>query len=71
MCYVNDKKNKIASGLLEHLLLHSAEINALHSKGSDAKYKLKHPENPRDLKWFTKSVLERFANHFCFGSLFL
>lgn len=65
VCYVNDKKSKIASGLLEHLLLHSAEINALHSKGSDAKYKLKHPENPRDLKWFTKSALERFLHMTC------
>lgn len=65
VCYVNNKKNKIASGLLENLLLHSAEINALHSKGSDAKYKLKPPENPCDLKWFTKSALERFLRITC------
>ncbi|XP_075514186.1 uncharacterized protein LOC142549233 [Primulina tabacum] len=65
VCYVNKKENKIASGLLEHLLLHSAEINALHSEGSDAKYKLKPPKNPRDLKWFTKSTLERFLHITC------
>ncbi|XP_073119232.1 uncharacterized protein [Henckelia pumila] len=63
--YVNKKEKKIASGLLEHLLLHSAEICALHSKGSDSKYKLKPPENPRDLKWFTKSTLERFLHITC------
>ncbi|XP_075500247.1 uncharacterized protein LOC142538816 isoform X3 [Primulina tabacum] len=65
VCYVNKKEKKIASGFLEHLLLHSAEINALHSKGSDAKYKLNSPKNPRDLKWFTRSMLERFLHITC------
>ncbi|KZV30022.1 hypothetical protein F511_24805 [Dorcoceras hygrometricum] len=65
VCHVNKKEKKIASGLLEHLLLHSAEIDALNSKGSDAKYKVKPPEDPRDLKWFTKSTLQRFLHITC------
>ncbi|KAG8380982.1 hypothetical protein BUALT_Bualt06G0073100 [Buddleja alternifolia] len=59
VCYAN-KKEKVTSGLLEHLLLHSAAVKALHSKGSNAMYKLKSPENSDDLKWFTKSTLIRF-----------
>ncbi|KAL7107457.1 hypothetical protein ACP275_06G056200 [Erythranthe tilingii] len=55
-----NKIEKVTSGLLEHLLLHSAEIKALHSKGSSAKYKLSRPENSHDIKWFTKSTLIRF-----------
>ncbi|XP_011084778.1 serine/arginine repetitive matrix protein 1 isoform X2 [Sesamum indicum] len=60
VCNVN-MKEKVASGLLEHLLVHSAEVKALHSKGSDVKYILKSPEN-QDNKWFTKSVLIRFLH---------
>ncbi|KAL0341169.1 UNVERIFIED_CONTAM: hypothetical protein Sradi_4633700 [Sesamum radiatum] len=59
-CNVN-MKEKVASGLLEHLLVHSAEVKALHSKGSNAKYILKSPEN-EDNKWFTRSVLIRFLH---------
>ncbi|KAI3470992.1 hypothetical protein Pfo_027655 [Paulownia fortunei] len=59
-CYAN-KKEKVTSGLLEHLLVHSAEAKALHSKGSNGKYKLKSPEN-HDIKWFTKSILIRFLH---------
>ncbi|KAL0452624.1 UNVERIFIED_CONTAM: hypothetical protein Slati_1240500 [Sesamum latifolium] len=59
-CNVN-MKEKVASGLLEHLLVHSAEVRALHSKGSNTKYILKSPEN-EDNKWFTKSVLIRFLH---------
>ncbi|KAK4436421.1 hypothetical protein Salat_0805800 [Sesamum alatum] len=59
-CNVN-MKEKVASGLLEHLLVHSAEVKALHSKGSNTKYILKSPEN-EDIKWFTKSVLIRFLH---------
>ncbi|CAA0834497.1 Unknown protein [Striga hermonthica] len=53
---------KVSSGLLEHLLLHSAEIKALHSKGSNAKYKLSAPENSNDIKWFKRSTLIRFLH---------
>ncbi|KAK6117832.1 hypothetical protein DH2020_048430 [Rehmannia glutinosa] len=59
-CYVN-KIEKVTSGLLEHLLVHSAEVKALHSKGSNANYKLKSPEN-HDIKWFTKFILTRFLH---------
>ncbi|KAI3458406.1 hypothetical protein Pfo_015069 [Paulownia fortunei] len=61
VCYEN-KKEKVTSGFLEHLLLHSAEIKALHSKGSNAKYKLSPPENSHGIKWFTKSTLIRFLH---------
>ncbi|KAL6509396.1 hypothetical protein OROGR_022706 [Orobanche gracilis] len=61
VCYEN-KKGKVSSGLLEHLLLHSPEIKALHSKGSNAKYKLCAPENSHDIKWFTKTTLIRFLH---------
>ncbi|KAL3622028.1 hypothetical protein CASFOL_034224 [Castilleja foliolosa] len=61
VCYEN-KKEKVSSGLLEHLLLHSNETKALHSQGSDAKFKLCAPENTHDIKWFTKSTLIRFLH---------
>ncbi|KAL6530370.1 hypothetical protein OROHE_014723 [Orobanche hederae] len=61
VCYEN-KKEKVSSGLLEHLLLHSPEIKALHSKGSNAKYKLCTPENSHDIRWFTKPTLIRFLH---------
>ncbi|KAL6541672.1 hypothetical protein OROGR_011158 [Orobanche gracilis] len=61
VCYEN-KKEKVSSGLLEHVLLHSPEIKALHSKGSNAKYKLCAPENSHDIKWFTKPTLIRFLH---------
>ncbi|KAK4385234.1 hypothetical protein Sango_2647400 [Sesamum angolense] len=35
--YMN-KKERVRSGLLEHLLLHSAELKAMNSKGSNAKF---------------------------------
>ncbi|KAL1533052.1 hypothetical protein AAHA92_32992 [Salvia divinorum] len=60
-CYAN-KKEKVKSGRLEHLLLHSFDIKALHSKGSDDKYKLYPPENLHDNEWFTKSTLLRFLH---------
>ncbi|PIN04933.1 hypothetical protein CDL12_22532 [Handroanthus impetiginosus] len=61
VCHVN-KKERVKSGLLEHLLLHSAEIKDLHSQGSNAKHKLSPPENSHDINWFTKSTLIRFLH---------
>ncbi|KAH6790445.1 hypothetical protein C2S51_005451 [Perilla frutescens var. frutescens] len=61
VCYEN-KKEKVTSGLLKHLLLHSVGIKALDSKGSDAKYTLYPPESLHDCKWFTKSTLIRFLH---------
>ncbi|KAL1559353.1 hypothetical protein AAHA92_09705 [Salvia divinorum] len=60
-CYAN-KKEKVKSGLLEHLLLHSVDIKTLHSKGSDGKYKLSTPENLHYNEWFAKSTLIRFLH---------
>ncbi|KAL0316983.1 UNVERIFIED_CONTAM: hypothetical protein Sangu_2112600 [Sesamum angustifolium] len=57
-----NKKERVRSGLLEHLLLHSAELKAMNSKGSNAKYKLGPPEDSHDVKWFTKSTLIRFLH---------
>ncbi|KAK4433452.1 hypothetical protein Salat_1107500 [Sesamum alatum] len=59
--YMN-KKEKVTSGLLEHLVLHSAELKAMNSEGSNAKYKLSPPEDSHDVKWFTKSTLIRFLH---------
>ncbi|GER50862.1 hypothetical protein STAS_28184 [Striga asiatica] len=61
VCYGTNIE-KVSSGLLEHLLLHSAEIKALHSKGSNAKYKLSASENSNDIKWFKRSTLIRFLH---------
>ncbi|KAL2497962.1 Uncharacterized protein Adt_23512 [Abeliophyllum distichum] len=45
-CVCYDKKiEKLTSGLLEHLLQLSAEVKKLHSKGSNASFKLQPPEN--------------------------
>ncbi|KAL0401058.1 UNVERIFIED_CONTAM: hypothetical protein Slati_4135700 [Sesamum latifolium] len=59
--YMN-KKERVTSGLLEHLLLHSADLRAMNSEGSNAKYKLSPPEDSHDVKWFTKSTLIRFLH---------
>lgn len=61
VCYEN-KKEKLTSGPLEHLLLHSEYIKALHLKGSNAKYKLYPPKNPHETEWFTKSTTIRFLH---------
>ncbi|KAL3837836.1 hypothetical protein ACJIZ3_022427 [Penstemon smallii] len=61
VCCVN-KKEKVTSGLLDHLLLHSHEAKDLHSKGSNAKYRLTPPDNTHDFKWFTKTTLIRFLD---------
>ncbi|KAL0298277.1 UNVERIFIED_CONTAM: hypothetical protein Sradi_6487500 [Sesamum radiatum] len=57
-----NKKERVRSGLLEHLLLHSAELKAMNLKGSNAKYKLGPPEDSHDVKWFTKSTLIRYLH---------
>ncbi|XP_011076555.1 titin homolog [Sesamum indicum] len=59
--YMN-KKERVTSGLLEHLLLHSAELKAMNSERSNAKYKLSPPDDSHDVKWFTKSTLIRFLH---------
>ncbi|XP_051138451.1 uncharacterized protein LOC127256468 isoform X2 [Andrographis paniculata] len=56
------KKEKVSSGLLEHLLLHSPKIKDLHCQGSNTKYGLNPPEYSHDIKWFTKSTLIRFLH---------
>ncbi|CAA3022936.1 Hypothetical predicted protein [Olea europaea subsp. europaea] len=61
VCYDN-KIEKVTSGLLEHLLQHSAEVKNLQSNGSNANLKLQPPENFSDTKWFTKSTLIRFLH---------
>ncbi|CAA2971415.1 Hypothetical predicted protein [Olea europaea subsp. europaea] len=61
VCYDN-KIEKVSSGLLEHLLQHSAEVKNLQSRGSTSNFKLQPPENISDAKWFTKSTLLRFLH---------
>ncbi|XP_042475973.1 COP1-interacting protein 7-like isoform X2 [Macadamia integrifolia] len=53
---------KLASGLLEQLVLHLPEAKDAHSKGTVENFKLQLPENLRDSPWFTKSILLRFLH---------
>lgn len=53
---------KVAAGLLEHLLLHLPGINDLCAKGLDANFNLNRPENLQDVEWFTKATVKRFLS---------
>ncbi|GJY36838.1 hypothetical protein Tco_0422216 [Tanacetum coccineum] len=53
---------KVASGTLEHLLLHSPRVKKLSSKGSRTNIKLLPPENISASEWFTTTTLKRFLH---------
>ncbi|KAG8644798.1 uncharacterized protein LOC110607439 isoform X1 [Manihot esculenta] len=55
----DDEVEKVATGLLEHLLPHLPGVKNLHSRGSNANFKLQVP-GQKDTTWFTKSTLNRF-----------
>ncbi|KAJ4978099.1 hypothetical protein NE237_008879 [Protea cynaroides] len=58
----NKKVEKLASGLLEQLVLHLPEAKDAHSKAVVDNFKLQLPGNLRDSAWFTKSTLSRFLH---------
>lgn len=57
--YGDGKTEKVASGLLEQLLLHLPGAKAFQSDGSNDNFILQLPENLRGSLWFTKSTLTR------------
>lgn len=56
------KREKVASGLLEQLLLHLPGAKAFQPDGSNDNFILQLPENFRGSLWFTKSTLIRFLH---------
>ena len=60
--YREEQVEKVAAGLLEHLLLHLPGINDLCAKGLDANFNLNRPENLQDVEWFTKATVKRFLS---------
>lgn len=55
-------EEKLASGQLEQLLLHSPEIKKLSSKDSNSKFKILPPDNINDACWFTTTTVTRFLH---------
>ncbi|EPS62416.1 hypothetical protein M569_12377, partial [Genlisea aurea] len=60
--FCDDNREKVASGLLENLLLHSAKAKSLHSIGSNSKFVLASPRELQKIIWFTISTLKRFLH---------
>ncbi|XP_043698861.1 uncharacterized protein LOC122649687 [Telopea speciosissima] len=58
----NKTVEKLASGLLEQLVLHLPEAKDAHSKGMVDNFKLLLPGNLRGSAWFSKSTLLRFIH---------
>ncbi|XXG68245.1 hypothetical protein AAC387_Pa06g1376 [Persea americana] len=58
------KREKVASGLLDQLLLHLPGAKAFRPDGSNDNFLLQLPENRRGSLWFTKSTLIRFLHIF-------
>ncbi|EPS69432.1 hypothetical protein M569_05337, partial [Genlisea aurea] len=55
--FCDGKCEKVTSGILEHLVLHSAEAHSIHLKGFNSKFILSVPKKMQTRKWFTKSTL--------------
>lgn len=60
--YSKEKVEKLATGVLEQLLLHLPQVNDLYAKESDGSFKIQPPEDLRGAAWFTKSVFNRFLH---------
>nr|XP_043625174.1 histone H3.v1-like [Erigeron canadensis] len=55
-----NKTEKVASGTLKQLLLHSPRVKDLSSKGLNINFKILPPGNVKDAGWFTVATLTRF-----------
>ncbi|XP_071687168.1 uncharacterized protein [Rutidosis leptorrhynchoides] len=58
----NKRSEKVASGALERLLLHSPQVKDLLSKGSNTNFKILPPDNVNDAEWFTTATFTRFLH---------
>ncbi|XP_010278914.1 PREDICTED: proteoglycan 4-like isoform X2 [Nelumbo nucifera] len=60
--YADNKVEKLAFGLLEHLIFHLPEVKDFRPRESGDSFKLQLPANLRSSAWFTKSTLSRFLH---------
>ncbi|CAH1430740.1 unnamed protein product [Lactuca virosa] len=58
----SNRTQKVASGTLKQLLLHSPRVKDLSSKGSNTNFKILPPDNSNDAEWFTTATLKRFLH---------
>ncbi|CAI9295825.1 unnamed protein product [Lactuca saligna] len=58
----SNRTQKVASGTLKQLLLHSPRVKDLSSKGSNTNFKILPPDNSNDADWFTTATLKRFLH---------
>lgn len=68
--YLNNKVEKLATGLLEELFPHLPVVTDMYAKGSGGCFKLQLPKNLNGATWFTKSILRRFSLFRCFLDFF-
>ncbi|KAJ9553307.1 hypothetical protein OSB04_017352 [Centaurea solstitialis] len=58
----SNRAEKVASGTLEQLLLHSPRVKDLSSTGLNTNFKILPPDNANDAEWFTTATFTRFLH---------